>query len=195
MKKITIKSSEINLPVDLPTPEFPTYTSPLVNNANQYSQATRPRYVGQMTDLIQECPGKSFEEWSAWYQERSPDAIDNATDKIFSMIENFRETSVKIDRTMVKSWVEDLIIGKTFTGLKFQEAILKKLAKIKGCDYRLAAPYEESQGIDGFVGEKAYSIKPDTYNTLPNLQESIEVKIIYYEKKSDGSVVFEIPED
>ena len=46
-----------------------------------------------------------------------------------------------------------------------------------------------------FVGEKAYSIKPDTYNTLPNLQESIEVKIIYYEKKSDGSVVFEIPED
>jgi hypothetical protein len=85
MKKITIKSSEINLPVDLPTPEFPTYTSPLVNNANQYSQATRPENVGQMTDLIQECPMKSFEEWSAWYQERYPDAIDNATDKIFSM--------------------------------------------------------------------------------------------------------------
>ncbi len=26
--------------------------------------------------------------------------------------------------------------------------------------------YEESQGIDGFVGEEAYSIKPNTYKRL-----------------------------
>ena len=193
--EIKLKSDEIREYLNVPDCDFPKYTTQLMNLANQNSQATRPRYVGQMTDLIQECPGKSFEEWAAWYQERYPDAIDNATDKIFSMMENFKEASVKIDRTMVKSWVEDLILGKTFTGLKFQEAILKKLSEIKGCDYRLAEPYEESQGIDGFVGEEAYSIKPDTYNTLPNLQESIEVKIIYYEKKNDGSVVFEIPED
>ena len=116
-------------------------------------------------------------------------------DKIVKMLENIEDGSLKIDRAMVRVWVKDLVLGKSFTGLKFQEAILKKLAEIRGCDYRLAEPYEESQGIDGFVGEEAYSIKPNTYNTLPNLQESIEAKIIYYEKKSDGSVVFEIPED
>ena len=96
---------------------------------------------------------------------------------------------------MVRSWVEDLVIVKTFEGLKIQEAILKKLSEEKGCDYRLAEPHEESQGIDGFVGDVAYSIKPSTYNTLPNLPESIEVKIIYYDKKRNGDVVFEIPED
>jgi len=193
--EIKLKSDEIREYLNVPSYEFPKYTTQLMNLANQNSQATRPRHVGQMTDLIQEYPGKSFEEWAAWYQEQYPDAIDDATEKIISMIESFNEASVKIDRNMVKSWVEDLILVKTFTGLKFQEAILKKLAEIKDCDYRLSEPYEESQGIDGFVGEEAYSIKPNTYHSLPNLQESIEAKIIYYEKKSDGSVVFEIPEE
>ena len=83
---------------------------------------------------------------------------------------------------------------RTFAGLRFQEAILKKLSEIKGCDYRLAEPHEESQGIDRFVGEEAYSIKPSTYDAIPTVAGSIEVKIIFYEKKADG-VVFETPEE
>ena len=193
MKIIRLRNDEIREYLNVPDYEFPKYTTQLMNLANQNSQATRPRNVGQMSDLIQECPGKSFEEWAEWYRERYPDAIDNATDKIILMIESFKDASVKIDRSMVKLWVEDLIFGKTFTGIKFQEAILKRLSEEKGCDYRLAEPHEESQGIDGFVGDVAYSIKPNTYNTLPNLPESIEVKIIYYDKKGNGDVVFEIP--
>ena len=95
---------------------------------------------------------------------------------------------------MVRAWVEDLVLVKTYTGLRFQEAILRKLSKIKGCDYRLAEPYEEAQGIDGFVGEDAYSIKPSTYEAIPFLSESIDIKMIFQEKKRDG-VVFEIQED
>ena len=144
--------------------------------------------------LIQEFPGQTFEEWVIWYQEQYPDAIDNATDRIIAMIENLKTALPKIDRAMVRSWVEDLVLVKTFAGLKFQEAILKKLSEIKGCDYRLAEPHEESQGIDGFVGEEAYSIKPSTYEAIPTLAESIDVKMIFYEKKKDG-IVFEIPEN
>ena len=192
--KIKLKTAEIQEYVDAPASEFPKYTTQLMNIANQNSQATRPRHVGQLSELIQEFPGQTFEEWVTWYQERYPDAIDEATEKIISMVENFSEAIGKIDRTMVKSWVEDLILVKTFAGLKFQEAILRKLAEIKGCEYRLAEPLEESQGIDGFVGEDAYSIKPSTYESKPSLAESIEVRIIFYEKKHDG-VEFEIPED
>ena len=192
--QIKLKNAEIQEYVNAPASEFPKYTTQLMNVANQNSQATRPRHIGQLSDLIQEFPGQTFEEWVTWYQEQYPDAIDEATDRIISMIENFNVAVDKIDRTLVKSWVEDLILVKTFAGLKFQEAILKKLSEIKGCDYRLAEPHEESQGIDGFVGDEAYSIKPSTYDSMPILAESIEVKIIYYEKKTDG-VVFEIPED
>ena len=193
--KIKLKNAEIQEYVVSESPsEFPKYTTQLMNLANQNSQATRPRNVGQMTELIKEFPGKSFEEWVKWYQERYPNAIDDAADKIISMVNNFNEVFPKIDRTMVKAWVEDLVLVKTYTGLRFQEAILRKLSEIKGCDYRLADPYEESQGIDGFVGEEAYSIKPSTYESKPYLSESIEVKMIFYEKKKDG-VVFEIEED
>ena len=192
--KIKLKNAEIQEYVSAPASEFPKYTTQLMNIANQNSQATRPRHVGQLSELIQEFPGQTFEEWVTWYREQYPDAINEATDRIISMIENFNEAVEKIDRTMVKSWVEDLVLVKTFAGLKFQEAILKKLAKIKGCDYRLAEPHEESQGIDGFVGEEAYSIKPSTYDAMPTLAESIKVKMIHYEKKSDG-IVFEVPEE
>ena len=193
--KIKLKNADIQeYVVKTPTYEFPKYTTQLINLANQNSQATRPKFVGQMTDLIQEFPGQTFDEWVTWYQERYLDAIDDATEKIITMIEKLNEAFVKIDRTMVKAWVEDLVLVKTYTGLKFQEAILRKLSEIKGCNYRLAEPSEESQGIDGFVGEDAYSIKPSTYESKPSLAESIEVRIIIYEKKKDG-VEFEIPED
>ena len=192
--QIKLKNAEIRECVSTPVPEFPKYATQLMNLANQNSQGTRPKVVGQLTDLIQKFPGQTFEEWVVWYREQYPDAIDNATDKIISMIENFHVVFPKIDRDMVRSWVEDLVLVKTFTGLRFQEAILRKLSEMKGCDYRLAEPYEESQGIDGFIGEEAYSIKPNTYRAMASLAESIEIKIIFYEKKKDG-VIFEIPED
>jgi len=46
----------------------------------------------------------------------------------------------------------------------------------------------------GYMVSKAISRKPSTYRSMANLAESIEIKIIFYEKKKDG-VVFEIPED
>jgi hypothetical protein len=94
-----------------------------------------------------------------------------------------------IDEAMVRKWVEDLVIVKTFMGLRFQEAILKKLSEVYSCDYRLAQPYEESKGIDGFVGEKAISIKPLTYKVKPALHDGIVYKVVYYEKLKDGIVI------
>lgn len=112
--KIKLKNEEIRKYLNVPTYEFPKYTRQLMNLAGQTSQATRPRVVGQMSDLIQEFPGKTYEEWIAWYKERYPDAIDNATDRIVSMMENFKEASIEIDRDLIKLWVEDLVFGKTF---------------------------------------------------------------------------------
>ena len=134
-------------------------------------------------------------KWVDWYKEKFPDAIDRATDRVFAMIEKLNAASPKIDRDLVRSWIEDLVLVKTFAGLKFQEAILRKLAEIRGCDYRLSNPYEESLGIDGFVGEEAFSIKPVTYTSKDStVHDSINVQIIYYEKKRDG-IVFEIPDE
>ena len=87
---------------------------------------------------------------------------------------------------MTEKWVRDLLILKTFAELRFQEAILKKGAEIKGASFKLAEPYEESKGVDGYIGEIPVSIKPYTYNAKASLPEHIDVKIIYYRKVKDG---------
>jgi hypothetical protein len=35
-------------------PEFPKYTTQIMNTANQNAQATRPRVVGQMSEIVEE---------------------------------------------------------------------------------------------------------------------------------------------
>lgn len=185
--KITVE--EIRKYLDIETPEFPKYVAPLINLANQFAQGTRPKVVGQLSELIQEFEGKTLPEWEEWYKKKKPDAIRNATEKIFLKLKEFKNTIDKIDRDTVEQCVRDLVIVKTFIGLRFQEAILKKGAKIKGTSYRLAEPEEESKGIDGYIGDIPVSIKPHTYKAKASLREQIEVKIIYYKKISDGMEV------
>jgi hypothetical protein len=102
------------------------------------------------------------------------------------MIDNLKEAFQKIDKPMIKKWVEDLILEKTFIGLRFQESIIKKVANIIKAEYRFGSPKEESRGIDGFIGHDAVSIKPITYKTKRSLRENIEAKIIYYDKTKSG---------
>jgi uncharacterized protein YukE len=184
--KIKLSNEEIRKCLEIDSPEFPTYTTQLLNLANQNAQGTRPRVVGQMSELIQHFTGQTLAEWEQWYLERKPDAIRQATEKVVHMVENLREAVEKIDGDMVERWVRDLVIVKTFMGLRFQEAILRKGAEIKGLDYHLSDFAEESKGIDGYIGEIPVSIKPETYKTKSALQENIKVKTIYYEKVKNG---------
>lgn len=169
---------------------FPKYTSQLINWANQNAQGTRPAVVGQMSELFPEfvATGEeiTIENWRKWYVEKHSDAFDRATEKIFAQVQNLQKAIPQIDREMVKLWVEDLVINKTFNGMYVQKAILASLAEKQKTTYRLATPEEESKGIDGFVGKVAYSVKPDTYKTMGRLSESIDVRMIYYSKTKTG---------
>ena len=187
--KLKIKNDQLFQIVAGSIAEFPKYTTQIINLANQNAQGTRPKVVGQMSDLIQEFSGKSIGEWEEWYKEGHPSAIDDATNKIFEMVEKFKLAINNIDRELVRKWVEDLVITKTFVGLRFQEAILAKIAEQKKQKYRLAAPEEESKGIDGFIGYTAVSIKPTSYEAKQGLVEDIGVEMIFYEKKKDGLTV------
>ncbi|HBR30608.1 MAG TPA: type II restriction endonuclease [Clostridiales bacterium] len=191
--KFTIKNDELVILNGCLAPDFPKYTSQLINWANQNAQGTRPKVVGQLSVLFPEYEGEktdiSIDGWREWYLQHYPNAIEKATDKIYAQVENLKDAIQLIDKNMINKWVEDLVITKTYNGLYFQEAILSKIAEKLGKDYRLATPCEESQGIDGFVGDVPYSVKPDTYRTMRRLSESINVKIVYYAKKKTGLTI------
>lgn len=184
--KIKLTNEEIRTYLNIETPEFPKYVTQIINLANQNAQGTRPKVVGQMSELIQQFTGKTLSEWEEWYIDKHPEAIKKATEKILVMVDNFKDVMNKIDREMIGCWVRDLVVVKTFLGLKFQEAVLKKGAELKNVEWRLANPSEESQGIDGFIGDIPVSIKPDTYQIKKALREDINIKIIFYSKIKDG---------
>ncbi len=184
--KYTLKNELIENFNESKSFSFPKYTSQLINWANQNAQGTRPVVVGQMSELFPEFMNSgmeiTIENWRKWYTEKYPEAFENATDKIFAQVQNLRNAIPLIDREMVEKWVQDLVINKTFNGMYVQKAILASLAEKRGTTYRLATPEEESIGIDGYVGEIPYSVKPDTYKTMGRLSETIDVKMIYYSK-------------
>lgn len=184
--KLIIKNSQITKDLVGKQSEFPKYTTQIMNLANQNAQGTRPKVVGQMSELIAECPKGDYSDWAKWYSKRMPDAVDEATDKVYEMVQNLVLAIKLIDKTIVRKWVEDLVITKTFTGFCFQDTILKEISQRNGVQYRRAKPEEESRGIDGYIGGIPVSIKPVTYKTKNMLHENIEVKMIYYEKLKDG---------
>ena len=182
----TLKNESIDAYNESNKFEFPKYTSQLINWANQNAQGTRPIVVGQMSELFPKFVDSgeeiTIENWRKWYTERYPDALEKATNKIFAQVQNLQNAIPSIDKEMVMHWVEDLVINKTFNGMYVQKAILASLAEKKGTTFRLATPAEESKGIDGYVGDIPYSVKPDTYKAMGRLSETIDVKMIFYAK-------------
>lgn len=166
--------------------DFPKYTTQIINLVNSNAQGTRPSVVGQMSELIQEFSGKSLDEWIEWYSIQKPNAVNDATEKIWSKLQEMKDAITIIDKSMIEEWVKDLVYNKTYCGLKFQEAILAYIAREYNSTYRLANIEEEAQGIDGYVNNKPAQIKPVTYKQESLLPEIIKVPIIYYEKKKDG---------
>lgn len=186
MMKIKLSNEELRKSLEIEEPSFPKYVTQIINLANQNAQGTRPKVVGQLSDLIQDFSGRTMPEWETWYLQRYPDSIAAAKTKILAMIENLKSAIQKIDDPMVQEWVKDLVIVKTFLGLKFQEAILKKGAELLKTNYMLAESSDESKGIDGYIGSTPVSIKPETYRSKSSLPEHIDVKLIFYEKLKDG---------
>jgi len=164
-------------------PKFPKYTTQIINLANQNAQGTRPKVVGQLSELIHKSPEKNFKSWKRWYTENYPDAIDKATAKVSNMIKQMQKAVSEIDDDLIHEWVEDLVITKTAEGLVIQEIILKYLAEKLDKKWKKSTPAEESKFIDGYIGETPVQIKPATYlSKKPTIRDKIDIQMVYYKK-------------
>ena len=195
MKKFKILNDEVAELSNAPLYEFPKYVTQVINLVNSNAGGTRPKVVGQMSELIKEFDGKNINEWIEWYTERYPHAVTDATEKIWNMYELMKSAFNAITKEMIENWVKDLVYGKTYCGLKFQTAIISAIANQLGKEWREATPEEEANGVDGFIGDKPLQIKSATYKLEARLSEHIDVPIVYYEKKKDGINIEYTPND
>ena len=135
MKKFKISNDEVANLSNAPHYEFPKYVTQFINLANSNAGGTRPKVVGQMSELVKEFDGKSIDEWIAWYTERYPNAINDATEKVWTMYETMKGAFNTITKDMVENWVKDLVYGKTYCGIRFQTAIISAIANQLNKDY------------------------------------------------------------
>lgn len=181
-----MKNSEVEQLSNATQFPFPKYATQIINLLNSNAQGTRAQVVGQMSELIQQFNGHTLQEWIDWYSQQQPNAVENATERIYNMYNLMKDTFNSITREMIEAWVKDLVYTKTYCGLKFQSAILAFIANKKNTTWRLANVKEEAQGIDGYIGNQAVQVKSITYKMESRLSEVIDVPIIYYDKKKDG---------
>ena len=111
------------------------YVGTVINNINGFKQSTRPKNVGQLSDMIQEYKDTtvtpSKEGWVEYYEGKQSGSIAAATDKTWEGIQELIENLQSLTKEDVRSWTEDLVIDKTFDGLFWQEEILKQLQSKK----------------------------------------------------------------
>ena len=179
--------------------EFPKYTTQLLNPANRFAQSTRDDVVGNMNELSKEFrekhPEGTFEDWVNFYLEEydGEQRIEDATEKMYPMVEKMKEAFEQVDREMTQDFVRDLVLFKTYEGFDIQEVILRKLGDKFDAETRRATVEEEREGIDGHIGDQPVQVKPETYKD--NLQDDIGVPIVYYdENKSNKAMTVDISE-
>jgi len=81
----------------------------------------------------------------------------------------------------------DFILGKGIMQIKLKNAEIQEYVDAPASEF----PKYTTQ-LMNVANQNSH--KPSTYDAIPTLAESIKVKMIFYEKKSDG-VVFEIPKE
>lgn len=190
MKEFIVTKKELMHISGYKEKKFPKYTASLINLLNRWARGTADTVVGHMATLAQECPYKDYEKWKKWYFENHPNTIDEAVKLIMSKKNEVKDSFSKIDEKLVRDWVIDLVIDKSFWGLKIQEAVLLKIKELTGKKTRLANKAEESKGIDGFIENIPVQIKPTSYKTASSVKtEELRAKTIFYEKQPNGDYV------
>jgi len=170
------------------------YTRNVINQVNQWSQATRPKNIGQMSELfpkfILETDGHSMSDFKEWFYKNhdGEKKIKRGVVMNRRILDEVIKNLQQITDDDLEEWGIDLVINKTYNGLNAQYRALKLASN--GKPYRIATPDEESKGIDGFIGDEPVSVKPKSYKaTINRGVEEIPYRIIYY---TEDSGVFQL---
>lgn len=171
--------------------EFPDLTSALIGLANHLSKATTRKKLGNPTSVIEEFGGKTFEDWERFYEQKRPGALDTAGREIYNAIEMLRNALELVDKELVRHWVEEAVLKRTYATWRIQETILRNIAKLQGKPFRQPDDHESEAGIDGFIDERPFSVRPVShYFKGPPEEQDAPVDVVYFEKAKRGLKVY-----
>ena len=196
---INIKNLETNTNFKLKK-----YQSSFINIVSQTAQATRPKVVGKMSELVRSFKNSmikkdmklNIENWKKYYLSKYPNAIKISREKIQKSYEKQIENIKKISHEDIKNWVENLIFEKTINGLVIEEQIFNYLKNnFKQFSWRKSTSKEESKNIDIIFNDEKIQVKPISAFKTTNINKILEeiknnnIKIIVYKINEKNQLV------
>lgn len=178
------------------------YHSAFLNTVNKDARSSRPETVGKLAteifpNYVDNAIEPSPENWEKYYQNNHSEQYNKGLEKLKRQFELEKQAINAITEQDLVDYYDDLMFSKTFSGLYVQDEILRDIADKKRATYRKPNAIEEGQGIDGYIDDIPYSVKPETYkDSAAKNNETINAKMVYYsENKKDTNIDYYIEEE
>jgi len=176
--------------------EWPRYATQLLNIAGQNAQCFTAKKVGSMKESWLEFVATgvpdTLENWEAFQRPRiGEENLQWAADKLYSKAHDDMGISW-ITPELCRDYVEEVIFNKTHFGMGGESAAIQAAAEYFKMPYRFSTAEEESQGIDGWIGEYPVQVKPeDTYKKghVHNGADVTKQLVLTYEKKKHTAYI------
>lgn len=169
---------------------WPRYATQLLNIAGQNAQCFSAKKIGSMKEqwleFIETGVPDTLENWEKFYTDK------NGTDGIKWAAEKLFDKAVKdmripwLDKELCADYVKEVIFNKTHFGMGGESSAIKAAAKYFELPFRFSTAEEESQGIDGWIGDKPVQVKPqDSFKVghVFNKADVAKTLVLTYEKK------------
>ena len=169
--------------------EWPKYKTQLLNVAGQNAKAFDAKRIGSMKELwlefVETGVPDTLENWEHFYTNRwGLEGISQAATKLKEMVDKMNLGDIDLD--MCKDYVEEVVFNKTHFGMGGESTAIVVAAEHFDMPYRFSNAQEESQGIDGFIGNYPVQVKPADSNYKAHVHNHADVDktlVIRYEKK------------
>jgi len=146
--------------------EWPKYSTQMLNVGNGNCKGTDKKIVGSAKELWLEMRGQNivgtFENWVEFYNSTEYSKNTPAQGKkLYEMMQKMAAALEAITPDMCEDYIRELVENKTHMGMAGEEMAIQAVGQYYGLEVRFSTAEEETQGIDGWIGDIPVQVKPD----------------------------------
>jgi hypothetical protein len=143
---------------------WPKYVTQLLNVAAQNAKAFDKKIVGSTKDTWLEMRGQNirgtFENWVSFYDSKPfSQNLSKQAAKLYEMTQKMQLGGMTLE--MCDDYIKEVVYNKSHMGMAGEEMALQSVADYYKLPLRFSTAEEESQGIDGWIGDKPAQVKPE----------------------------------
>jgi hypothetical protein len=144
----------------------------ILNNAYNQSCNCGTKVLGDMSEITSSFEGGSYDDFIEYYyrvhdgKKRRRQAVKRMAENI---IKRVRAVGGDVPDSKAVKWSNRYIhsmLVNSYRGFMDEARAIELVADELGEEWRVASSDEESDGIDGYIGDQSVQVKPLSYNDL-----------------------------